>query len=388
MWSCRCGSDSVYGAGGFPRPAAPLPFPAMLSRIRIHAFRNYRDETFAPSPGLNLVVGPNGSGKSSLLEAIYVLATGRSFRATRPQSLILDEEPGAVLFAELEHDGVRHRIGMERSRTGLQSLRLDGEDARSLGELARLFPVQVFHPGTVEVVEGGPGGRRRYLDWGLFHVEQSFLPLHRQFRQALSQRNRLLKRGRQLNPRELDVWDRQVAAASGRIDGLRKAYLERLEPEVNRLLHALPELPEVGMELYSGWPDNASLADLMRAERDRDQARGFTGRGAHRADLRLTTGAGPVRDVFSRGQAKSLGYVLVLAQLILLTRDSGKRCLVMVDDLGSELDAAHRAGILRMIGELDQQTIFTALEADSRLLAPLNRDVRMFHVEHGALRVQ
>jgi DNA replication and repair protein RecF len=259
---------------------------------------------------------------------------------------------------------------MERSRSGLQSLRLDGEDARSLGELAKLFPVQVFHPGTVEVVEGGPGGRRRFLDWGLFHVEQSFLPLHRQFRQALSQRNRLLKSGGAPG-RELEVWDRQVVSASDRIDGLRRAYLRRLEPEVNRLLAQLPELPEVAVELYSGWPRDADLADLMRSERHRDQVRGFTGRGAHRADLKLTARSG-----------------LVLAQLIILTRDSGKRCLVMVDDLGSELDSAHRAGILRMIGELDQQTVFTALEADSELLAPLNRDVRMFHVEHGALRVQ
>lgn len=340
-----------------------------------------------PGPGLNLVVGANGSGKTSLLEAIYVLATGRSFRSTRPQSLIHDDDPGAVLFAELNDGKARHRIGMERDRTGLKSLRLDGEDARSLGELARLFPVQVFHPGTVEVIEGGPGVRRRYLDWGLFHVEHSFLALHRQFRQALSQRNRLLKKGR-LDPREMDVWDRQVASASGRIDGLRRAYLERLEPEVNRLLEALPELPEVRIELYSGWPRDASLRDLMQAERERDHARGFTGRGAHRAELRLTTDTGPVRDVFSRGQAKSLGYVLVLAQLIILTRDSDKQCLVMVDDLGSELDQAHRAGILRMIGELDQQTVFTALEADSELLKPLDREVRMFHVEHGALRVQ
>jgi DNA replication and repair protein RecF len=357
----------------------------MLHRFDLQGFRNYGAESFYPQAGLNLVVGPNGSGKTSLLEAIHVLATGRSFRQTRGSGLIAEGSSEAVLFAEVGGSDRRHRIGMRRRGSGIRSLRLDGENAGSMGEVARVFPVQVFHPGTADLVVGGPGVRRRYLDWGLFHVEPSFAATHREFRQALDQRNRLLKKGR-LDARELGVWDGQIVAASDRIDQLRRDWLARLSPVVNRLLAELAPLPSVALKLDSGWPEDRSLARLFQEERDRDIARGFTGRGAHRADLRLTTDAGSVRDVFSRGQTKSLAYVLVLAQLELLVAEVGRSCLVLVDDLGSELDADHRNGVLQMIQRLGQQTIFTALAADEDLLAPLDRDIRMFHVEHGKLK--
>jgi DNA replication and repair protein RecF len=358
----------------------------MLHRLDLTGFRNYQKARFEPAPGLNLVVGDNGSGKTSLLEAIYVLSTGRSFRPTRPRSLIRDEARQSVLFAQISHQGHPHRLGMERDTSGLKGLRVDGDDARSLGEVARRFPVQVFHPGTVELVEGGPGARRRYLDWGLFHVEHEFLGLHRDFRKVLGQRNSLLKK-RTLNPAELSVWDRQVVAASDRIDRLRRAWVARLEPVVNRLLERLGALPPVVLSLDSGWPENQDLAALLEADRQKDMARGFTGRGAHRADLKLTSDAGPVREVFSRGQAKSLAYVLVLAQLELLIQEAGRECLILVDDLGSELDDSHRRAVLGMILELGQQTVFTALNADRSLLEASGQSIRMFHVEHGTLRV-
>mgnify|MGYP000389201086 FL=1 len=357
----------------------------MLSRFDLQGFRNYSGESFYPSAGLNLIVGDNGSGKTSLLEAIHVLATGRSFRNTRGSGLIREGVSETVLFGEVEGGDRVHRIGMRRKASGIQALRLDGRNAGSMGEVARVFPVQVFHPGTVDLVDGSPGTRRRYLDWGLFHVEPSFAGLHRQFRQALDQRNRLLKKDRP-DPRELGVWDGQIVAASDRIDQLRRDWLERLTPVVNRLLEELAPLPPVSLTLESGWPENRSLARLFEEERDRDIARGFTGRGAHRADSRLATDAGPVRDVFSRGQTKSLAYVLVLAQLELLVSEAGRSCLVLVDDLGSELDAEHRRGVLRMIERLGQQTIFTALAADDDLLAPLEQEIRVFHVEHGTLK--
>lgn len=359
----------------------------MLIRLDLQGFRNYADESFRPGPGFNLIVGENGSGKTSLLEAIHVLAAGRSFRGSRNTGLIRQGAGEAVLYGEVESAGTRHRIGMRRKAGGIDGLRLNGENVGNMARVAQLFPVQVFHPGTVELVEGGPGGRRRYMDWGLFHVEPSFPGLFRDFRQALEQRNRLLKK-KGLAPRELEVWDRQIAVASDKIDRLRRDWLARLEPVVERFLEELAPLPPVRLALDSGWPENASLGALLRDERPRDMARGFTGRGAHRADLRLTTGAGAVRDLFSRGQAKSLAYVLVLAQLEVLVREAGRRCLVLVDDLGSELDREHRQAVLRIMERLGQQTIFTALAADDDLLEPLDENIRMFHVEHGTLKAR
>jgi DNA replication and repair protein RecF len=358
----------------------------MLQRLTLSSFRNYQQAEFVPGAGVNLVVGDNGSGKSSLLEAIYLLGSGRSFRTSRLQRLVRESAQDAVLFAEvLSHQGVQHRLGMARNRQGFSGLKLDGVNVRGLSDLARILPVQAFHPGTVEIVEGPSSARRRYLDWGLFHVEQSFLPLWRQLYTALQQRNRLLRSGR-FQHREMLVWDQQVATVSGRISQLRSAYLTALSPHLQTVLGHIGELPEVNISLYAGWPDGEDLLALLAADIEKDRQRGHTGRGAHRAELRLTTAAGPVRDVFSRGQTKTLSYALLLAQLYLLVHGHGGQCLVLVDDLASELDSQHSAAVLAALKDLKQQMIITALSADALPVQAEGNETRMFHVEHGVLK--
>lgn len=362
----------------------------MLRKIALTSFRNYQTAEFEPGSGINLVYGANGSGKSSLLEAIYMLGSGRSFRTSKLGRLIREGAEQSVLFAEVaEHGGQLHRIGLARNRGGIIGLKKDGNRLRGLSELARVLPVQVFQPGTVDLVEGPSSVRRRYLDWGLFHVEHHFLAEWRALSSAVQQRNRLLK-ARQLDPREISVWTQQVAAASGRIDRLRRAYLEQLQPLLQTVCEGFPDLPAMDVSLQSGWSGEteASLRQVLDEELDQDRRRGFTSRGAHRAELRLTSSAGPAREVLSRGQSKVLSYAMLLAQLDHLVRTRDGHCLVLVDDMASELDRENRQRVVSALLELGQQTIFTALHAD-QLIGELGQDVRMFHVEHGVLtRVQ
>ena len=364
----------------------------MLRRLVLQSFRNYEQLEFFPSPHLSLVIGPNGAGKSSLFEAIYLLSTGRSFRSGRARQLLREGASQAHVFAEVALEGHRHRLGMSRGPSGVIRLRRDGENARAMSELARLLPVRILHPGTVGLVEGPAKGRRHYLDWGLFHVEQSFGSLWRELRQALDQRNRLLRKGDGWG-REMEVWSQQVARASARIDRLRKEYLQRLQPRVRELLSRFPEMPETGLVLHSGWGSASaqtedpeeSLLRSLRDDREKDLRQGFTGKGAHRADLRLAGEQGQARDLFSRGQCKILGYLMFIAQIQLLVESQGADCLVLVDDLASELDEGHRDRMTRVLLELGQQTIFSALDAE-QLPILKDRDAAMFHVEHGVLR--
>lgn len=362
----------------------------MLRRLALESFRNYLSQEFLPSPSVSLITGANGSGKSSLLEAIYVLSSGKSFRGGRPRRLVREGADETVIFAEaVRQSGDVHRIGVARDGSGFTRLRRDGRTVQGLSELARLLPVRVFHPGTLELVEGPSAVRRRYLDWGLFHVEQSFHGYWRDLRHALEQRNGLLRQGG-ASARELGAWTQQVALASGRINRLRSAYLERLSPHFQALLGSFPELPPVRVGLQSGWPGDSEekLLEVLTAELETDRRRGFTGRGAHRAELRLTTDGGLVRDLFSRGQCKVAGYLLLLAQIQDLTERGEEDCLVLVDDLASELDEAHRDQMIRALLGLGQQTIFTALAAE-QLPSLVDRGAEMFHVEHGVLsRVQ
>ncbi|MBA3981476.1 MAG: DNA replication/repair protein RecF [Alcanivorax sp.] len=356
----------------------------MLQRLQLTAFRNYTHAEFQPGPGINLLTGDNGSGKSSLLEAIYLLGSGRSFRSSRMQRLVREGDQETVLYAEVLGDRAEvHRLGMSRTRQAFSGLKLDGNNLKGLSELAHLLPVQVFHPGTVEVVEGPSSARRRFLDWGLFHVEQSFLQEWRGLNTALLQRNRLLRTG--AAAREISPWSQQVARASDRINQLRSGYLLALRPHLEGVLAHMGELPDVALTLYPGWAEDEDLLALLDADLARDRERGHTTRGAHRAELRMTTGAGPVRDVFSRGQLKTLGYALLLAQLNLLIKDRDGRCLILVDDLASELDQVHCAAVLEALRALKQQMIITALSREALPGLADDQDVNMFHVEHGVL---
>ena len=364
----------------------------MLQKLSVNAFRNYREPTlFQPGPGINLVYGANGSGKSSLLEAIYLLGSGRSFRTSRMARLVCEGDEELLVYGEVVSSTNRRvsRLGLSRDRNGITGLKKDGAQVKGLSELARVLRVQIFQPGTVELVEGPAAARRRYLDWGLFHVEQSFLEHWRAMTAALRQRNRLLK-APSLDRRELSVWTQQVASTSARIDGLRRSYLASLEPVINATCELFPELPSTRIGLYSGWSGDgeSALLETLNLEEEQDRRRGFTGKGAHRAELRLTSDAGPVRDVFSRGQAKVFSYLMLLSQLKHLVEAEGRGCLILVDDLASELDQEHRERMTQAIIELGQQTIFTALHA-RQLGEQLGQDVPMFHVEHGVLtRVQ
>lgn len=382
MLSCRCVFDSP-SAGG-PSGSAPALL-LMLQRFHLHQFRNYRDQSFVPDPAVTVVTGENGSGKTSLLEAIYLLGAGRSFRTSRLSSLVMTDNTDCTLFAEIETDQGNRRVGIKRDRQSLIDARLDGERVSGLSDIARLFPVQVLHPGTVELVEGGSSARRRYLDWAMFHVEQEFIEEWRRLRGAVDQRNRLLKRP-SVKLRELVVWDRQVAESSARIDALRRRHLPLLtrlfEEELSTFSGAVPT---VSLALHSGWAAGEDIAAVLAATVEQDVRRGFTGKGAHRADLLLSSDEGSVREVFSRGQQKIVAYALVMAQVRLIRELAGRDCLMLVDDLTSELDRDNADRVMSAVIRVSRQVIVTSLDP---ALAPLGKetDYTVFHVEHGTLK--
>lgn len=358
----------------------------MLKRLVFNNFRNYPQVEFLPSPSISLISGDNGSGKSSLLEAIYTLSTGKSFRTTKLSRLVSDDAERCTLFAEVQQQQVLHRIGMSRIGSGADSLRIDGARPRGLSELARLLPVQVFHPDSVNLVYGEAATRRSFLDWGLFHVEQSFLSDWRRFRNILQQRNQLLKQRLQ-DRRLLAIWDQQLIEVSARIDQLRRAYIKHLELLLPAGLERVSHLPAIQLDYYPGWPHGKSLEEALARNFDKDLLRGFTSVGPQRADLRLKFDGQLAKDLLSRGECKILGYALLLSQLQVMQQASDRQCVLLVDDMVSELDAGHCEALIQELVGLGQQMIITAVDRRPLIgmLGDTAKDAAMFHVEHGGL---
>ena len=171
-----------------------------IRRLSLHQVRRFDSVELAPQPGINLITGDNGAGKTSVLEALHVMAYGRSFRGRVRDGLVRQGQDALDVFVEWDEQrsgaesATRRKAGLRHSGQEWKG-RLDGEDVGQLGNLCAALAVVTFEPGSHALVSGGGEPRRRFLDWGLFHVEPDFLALWRRYSRALKQRNALLKQG-------------------------------------------------------------------------------------------------------------------------------------------------------------------------------------------------
>lgn len=355
-----------------------------ITRLEGSGLRNL--QPFSLRPGdLNVLAGDNGSGKSSSLEAIHLMATGRSFRGNRVDGVIRLGGDRLTLFATgRDARGAEHRYGYGKTRGQEPEIRIDGAPA-SLGELAAALPVRFIGPGSEELLEGEPVVRRGFLDWILFHVEQDYLPLWRRANRALAQRNALLKQ--RAPAASLRAWTRELAELSVRIGNLRRSALEELGAVLPALLARFAFMEAIELHYArSAQPADEALGEWAALEL-RERELGYSLFGFQRDDLRIRTPAGPARDWLSRGQKKVLVYVLLLAEATLVRHKTGKISVLLLDDLSSELDKNNAGQVLALVLETGMQAFISALNPqDLDPLLPPDARRQVFHVEQGHIR--
>ncbi len=359
-----------------------------LTRLEISGVRNLTSVAIDCSPALNLFTGPNGAGKTSLIEAVHLLARGRSFRSPSISTVIQHGTDALTVFAsfEDEHRG-QVKAGVVRHRNNRSELHLNGAAERRLSEVARLMPIQLILPDSSALILGAPTERRRFLDWGTFHVEPAYLDRLRDYQRVLQQRNALLKSRRDSMPdfdRQLQSWTAKLIALGAQVDASRRGYLEAVAPLILAKLDELALELDVGLSYRPGWRDGETLEDCLSEGEARDVKFGLTHYGPHRADLRVLVGAEPAATTLSRGQAKIVASAFRLAQATLTSQVAGRRSLFLIDDIGAELDAAHNARFFRALEATDSQVFATATTDMAMGLAFAGRKRQLFHVEQGA----
>ncbi|MGM0475691.1 MAG: DNA replication/repair protein RecF [Pseudomonadota bacterium] len=335
-----------------------------LQRLTIHQLRNIEVASLSPSPRINWIIGPNASGKTTLLEGIHLLALGRSFRSRAEQRvLVRDGSDELTVFAELTSStGIQTRIGLAKSRDFGSRLRINGETQSTLGRLVELLPVQLIDPHSHLLIAGPPSERRAFLDWGVFHVEPAFLHYWRDYRRIVRQRNALLRRG--AAEREIRVWDRDLVLLAEWLTEERRSYLDTFQPLFARYAHDRFGLTGIDLRLRSGWSRDVSFADALARSLEGDYAQGHTRVGPHRADLLIRYHDQPASERTSRGQQKLIAAALRLAQVDFYRQLRHEGCVLLVDDLPSELDTEHRRALLRAIVNVDAQAFITATDSD------------------------
>ena len=346
--------------------------------------RNLHPSSFSLS-ALNVFYGLNGSGKSSILEAIYLLSTGRSFRTHHARKMIQEGQSSCTTFARL-HRG--QQLGISKNIKGQQILKRNGVQVVNMAEFAYDLPMQLIHPETMDLIESGSKQRRQLLDWLLFYLEPTFYEVWQRYQRALLQRNALLKRDK-VDDVEWLVWEQELQQQAIVLHQMRLAIFEQWLFFVEQSLVLLLPQIKIKIDYLAGFDVEQSLALQLQETRFKDKQRGFTQRGAHRADLSFKTDMGLAELILSRGQKKLLVCALKLAQVALL-QAKNKTCVVLIDDLASELDVLARERLLTALIELQAQVIITAVEADSvwPLLNKLDTRAKLFHVEQGEILLQ
>ena len=351
-----------------------------LERLQLLGLRCLSEATLELAPGFNVLIGANGAGKTSVLEAAFLLSHGRSFRAGAKDVLLQRGAAALSVFGEIRHeDGRMGRVGLGREGARWEA-RLDGRTA-SLGEVVSECAVVCFEPGSHALIAGGAEERRRYLDWGVFHVEHEFLLAWRRYQRALKQRNSLLRSGSATAPELFQSWESELSQTGERIHAMRLRYLDLLLPHLERTIGGLlPELGPIQLRYRRGWPEERALAGVLADLRDKDLARGHTTQGVHRADWSISFEQAPLREHLSRGQEKLTALGCLLAQASLFAGQNGEWPVVCLDDLASELDLAHQRAVVEQLTGAGAQVLVTGTE----LPAPLQGlSAHVFHVEQG-----
>jgi len=360
-------------------------------------FRNLAHQTIQLHPRLNVVYGDNASGKTSFLEAIYYLTSARSFR-TRKFSAIKSysavKEPLVLFgnFSELNkttESNVINRLGVSRMGEGDVEIKLNSEPIRSAARLAKTFPSIVIEPRSFEFLLGGPKFRRKFLDWGVFHVEHYFSDAWKAYTHCLKQRNSLLRSGR-IDGKLLSIWDGKLAHYAELIDQMRARYVLVFTEYFEELVKKFSIESGLVLSYSKGWDKNLSYHDALKKNSSMDQAKGMTHQGAHRADIKITKSGVDAAEQLSRGQQKLLIVALYLAHVETLYSEFNISTMVLLDDLTAELDSTNVIRVLNYLKGLDSQVICSSLEFDEKLYEAISSDhgLKVFHVEQGNLMLE
>ena len=354
-----------------------------LTLLEVENFRPFEKISLTPDAHLNLLIGCNASGKTSVLEAIHVLGTGRSFRTSQPDQLIRHTTP-SFLVSGLYHETPIPEVRLAVQRTPEKTQVHVGSDNRATAStLARILPLQIISPDSHFQFMSNARHRRGILDWGVFHVEPDFYLQWVRFQRALQQRNAGLKQ--RLAPAACFAWDPELLAAAEKLHLYRTQFLTVWNPRFKHYCRELLGSDQAELEFKQGWDPQLNLAQGLQKDRTRDIQKSTTHSGPHRADIGVIFLQQAARISASHGQQKLLIMALRLSQLELFTEMTTRPCVVLVDDLAAELDPLHRQQLMKVFARMSLQIFVTANEAgiiDTHGWP----SHKVFHVEQGKVR--
>ncbi len=359
-----------------------------LTSLFIAGFRNIESLRFTPGKHFNLIYGYNGQGKTNLIEALYLLGNPRSFRNARLPDYIRHGQQKTRIQGEIDSSGVRSRIALTLENAG-RRVELNGKAVRRASDLYGRMNSIVFSPDDTNMVRSGPDSRRRYLDRAVYTCDAGYLKSWHGYHRILLQRNQLLKADDRSG---LDTWTEQLAETGADVIFRRQLFVKRLEVLLQRHyrtisgeretagIHYAPE----GIRATERGGMRSELLELFDRNLQSDIRSGSTGVGPHRDDLVFRLNGRSLKSFGSTGQQKSFVLALKMAELDNIRGIFGDTPLLLLDDVGSELDCERYNHFLDYLSDMDIQVFITATERSTALLGAAER-YAVFRMEDGNL---
>lgn len=364
--------------------------------IKSEGIRNLLPLELHPGEKTSFFTGENGAGKTSILEAICLLSTGRSFRNIQPNLFINSNSTYGFSYGEwLDDDYQTQKFGVRRTKDKTIEIHHNGDKKQTLEQINAKFALKVLTPDVFSSLTGSSPQRRNLIDWSLFHVEQSFRTQRKQYNRLLKQRNAILRTYKsgemELNRtlQELAFWDRELASTGTSLEKQRNENVSQLQKGIEQLSVwpcNWPHNEQISVKYLRGWPGERDLAEHMQQNITKDLKKGYTQYGPHRFDINLYIGKDKVTDIFSRGELKTLAIACQLIEIKQLV-DREINVVVLIDDLFAELDYDHASWCLEQIHHLKKvQSFITGVSIPEKIKAQYsNKGMRWFHVEHGKI---
>jgi DNA replication and repair protein RecF len=355
-----------------------------LSQLRLRDFRNYGRLDLEFTPGLHLFLGNNAQGKTNILEAIYILATLRSFRGVGSAQMVRHNQTGYFIGAKVVSQASRE-IKIYWSQRQRQ-LSVDSQPVRKLAEFIGIFRAVVFCSDDVLLVKGPASRRRRFLDLILAQTQSTYLPLLQRYAKALRSRNALLKQ-RSPDAYSLESFTEEVVSVGKQLVARRHAILPLVTPLI---LEAYQRVANAAEELRLDYQPSvrSDFARELEQSRNRERVLKSTLIGPHRDEIVLTLDSKPAAQFASEGQKRSIAIALKIAQAEYLNMHFGAPPVLLIDDVMGELDSRRRSAfvpLLQRIHRANSQVFMTCTEENwPRDLA---RQARRYHVAAGSINL-
>ena len=339
-----------------------------IKNLQLKNYRNYQNEVFEFTSGINILVGDNAQGKTNCAEAVFYLCTGYSPRAVRDKQVIKYGEKSASIVGNCESRFGNVEVSIDFLST-TKNIKVNGVPIKKIGELMGNINSVFFNPGELKLIQQSPEDRRRFLDISLSQMDRGYFYSLQKYRKILEQRNDLLKNpDREVVYETLPLWDSELSTYAVEIINKRKEFIEKLIPFAKEFHSYITNGEDLELSLETSYFDGSSKEDLIKAfseKMEKDLILGYTTVGPHRDDIKIKVNGEDVRVYGSQGQQRTTAISLKLAELEVFNQTFNEYPILILDDALSELDSKRR---LKLIEKLKNfQTIITLTDLPSEL---------------------